>query len=54
MASVRGGPPLGSSRCEWLTTLAGIVFYTKSDKVKMTIELTDVDLSDKSLSFFLV
>jgi uncharacterized protein (TIGR03067 family) len=36
-----------------LTALAGIVFYTKSDKVKVTIELTDVDLSDKSLSFFL-
>lgn len=36
-----------------LTAIAGLVFFTKSDKVKVTIELTDVDLSDKSLSFFL-
>jgi Leucine-rich repeat (LRR) protein len=36
-----------------LTALGGIVFYTRSDKVKVTIELTDVDLADRSLSFFL-
>ena len=36
-----------------LTTVAGIVFFTRSDNVKVSIELTDVDLSDKSLSFFL-
>jgi serine/threonine protein kinase len=33
--------------------LAGIVFFTRSEKVKVTIELTDVDLSDKTLAFFL-
>jgi uncharacterized protein (TIGR03067 family) len=36
-----------------LTALGGILFFTRSDKVKVTIELTDVDLSDKSLRFFL-
>jgi Leucine-rich repeat (LRR) protein len=36
-----------------LTALGGIIFFTRSDKVKVTIELTDVDLADKSLSFFL-
>jgi hypothetical protein len=36
-----------------LTALAGIVFFTRSDKVKVSIVLTDVDLSDKTLSFFL-
>jgi hypothetical protein len=36
-----------------LTALAGMVFFTRSDKVKVTIELTDVDLSDKALSFLL-
>lgn len=36
-----------------MTTLAGIVFFTRSDKVKITIELTEVDLADKTLSFFL-
>ncbi|HEY7327683.1 MAG TPA: protein kinase [Gemmataceae bacterium] len=36
-----------------MAALGGIVFFTRSDKVKVTIELTDVDLSDKSLSFFL-
>lgn len=36
-----------------LTAIAGLIFFTKSDKMKVTIELTDVDLSDKSLSFFL-
>jgi uncharacterized protein (TIGR03067 family) len=33
--------------------LGAIVFFTRSDKVKVTIELTDVDLSDRTLSFFL-
>jgi Leucine-rich repeat (LRR) protein len=36
-----------------LIALAGIVFFTRTDKVKVTLELTDVDLSDKTLSFFL-
>jgi hypothetical protein len=36
-----------------LTALAAVVFFTRPDKVKVTIELTDVDLSDKTLSFFL-
>lgn len=36
-----------------LTALGSIIFFTRSDKVKVTIELTDVDLSDKSLTFFL-
>lgn len=33
--------------------LAGIVFFTRSEKVKVTIELTDVDLADTTLTFFL-
>lgn len=33
--------------------LAAIVFFTRSDKVKVTIELTDVDLADTTLTFFL-
>ena len=36
-----------------LTALGGLVLFTRSDKVKVTIELTDVDLADKTLSFFL-
>ncbi len=36
-----------------LTAIAGIVFFTRSDRVKVTIELTDVDLADRTLSFFL-
>jgi hypothetical protein len=36
-----------------LTALGSIIFFTRSDKVKVTIELTDVDLADKTLSFFL-
>jgi hypothetical protein len=33
--------------------LGAIVFFTRSDKVKVTIELADVDLADRSLSFLL-
>jgi hypothetical protein len=36
-----------------MAALGGLVFFTRSDKVKVTLELTDVDLSDRSLSFFL-
>jgi Leucine-rich repeat (LRR) protein len=36
-----------------LTALGSIIFFTRSDKVSVTIELTDVDLADKTLSFFL-
>jgi Leucine-rich repeat (LRR) protein len=36
-----------------LSAVAGIAFFTKSDKVKVTIELTDVDLANKTLNFFL-
>ncbi len=36
-----------------LSALAGVFFFTRSDMVKVTVELTDVDLADKSLSFFL-
>jgi uncharacterized protein (TIGR03067 family) len=36
-----------------LTALGGILFFTRSDKVRVTIELTDVDLADKTLSFFM-
>jgi serine/threonine protein kinase len=35
------------------SALGVIVFFTQSDKVRVTVELTDVDLADKSLSFFL-
>jgi hypothetical protein len=33
--------------------LGGILFYTRSDKIRVTVELADVDLTDKSLSFLL-
>ncbi len=36
-----------------MAALGGLVFFTRTDKVKVTLELTDVDLADKSLSFFL-
>src|SRR5262249_45787479 len=36
-----------------LAALAGIVFFIQSDTVRATVELRDVDLSDKSLRFFL-
>lgn len=36
-----------------MTSAAGIVFFTRTEKVLVTIELTDVDLADKDLSFFL-
>jgi hypothetical protein len=36
-----------------LAAVAGIVFFTRTDTVKVTLELTDVDLSDKTLSFLL-
>jgi serine/threonine protein kinase len=36
-----------------LAALGGLVFFTRSDKVRVTVELTEVDLSDKTLSFFL-
>jgi hypothetical protein len=36
-----------------LAALGGVALLNRSDKVKVTIELTDVDLADRSLSFFL-
>ncbi|MCE9564988.1 MAG: DUF1080 domain-containing protein [Planctomycetes bacterium] len=36
-----------------LTAVSAVVFFTKTDAVKVTIELTDIDLADKTLSFFL-
>ncbi|MFO0809807.1 MAG: serine/threonine-protein kinase [Gemmataceae bacterium] len=36
-----------------LAVLGGIIFFTRTEKVKVTIELTDVNLSDKSLGYFL-
>jgi Leucine-rich repeat (LRR) protein len=36
-----------------LAVLAGIIFFTRSDAVEVTVELKDVDLADKSLRFFL-
>lgn len=34
-------------------TLAGLIFVTRSDRVTVTVELRDVDLADRTLSFFL-
>ena len=36
-----------------ILTLGAIAFYTRSDTVKVTIELTDIDLRDNTLQFFL-
>ncbi len=36
-----------------LTALAGVIFFTRSGSVTVTIELNDIDLTDHSLSFFL-
>ncbi|MEQ1906122.1 MAG: protein kinase [Pirellulaceae bacterium] len=36
-----------------IATLAGLIFFTKSGPVTVTVELNDIDLTDQSLSFFL-
>lgn len=36
-----------------LAAVAGIVFYAKNDKVRVNVELIDIDLGDQSLSFTL-
>lgn len=34
------------------SALGGIIFFTQNDKVKVTLEIKDLDLSDKTLSYF--
>ncbi len=36
-----------------IATLAGLIFFTKSGPVTVTVELNDIDLTDQSLSFLL-